>query len=160
MILVRALVWGSAFVGFVLVFVPARVLEWTGASAPLEVGPVERVGAALVLLGIIPMAWSLLSFVFRGHGTAAPFDPPRRLVMEGPYRSVRNPMYLGAIVSLAGASVHYGSVGLALYTVVFAIWAHLFVVYYEEPRLRRAFGEEYARYCGDVARWLPRLRFP
>jgi protein-S-isoprenylcysteine O-methyltransferase Ste14 len=155
MILVRALVYGSAFVGFVLVFLPARVAEWAGASAPEAWGPPQWAGATLVLLGIVPMAWSFITFVFRGRGTPAPFDPPRRLVVDGPYRFVRNPMYWGAILSLSGAALYYRSVGLAGYVGAFAAWAHLFVVYFEEPRLRRTFGDAYAGYCRNVGRWIP-----
>ena len=155
-ILVRALVYGSAFVGFVLVFLPARAVEWTGASAPPAPGVLQWTGGALVLVGIVPMAWSFLAFVFRGRGTPAPFDPPRALVVDGPYGFVRNPMYLGAILSLAGAAVYYRSFGLTAYAAGFVAWAHLFVVFYEEPRLRRTFGEGYAAYCRSVDRWLPR----
>lgn len=156
LILLRALIYGSAFVGFVLVFLPAQVAEWTRASAPSVRGPLEWTSIALVLLGLVPMAWSFLSFVFRGRGTPAPFDPPRKLVVDGPYRFLRNPMYLGAILSLTGAAVYYRSLGLATYLVAFTLWAHLFVVFFEEPRLRKAFGDEYAAYCGRVRRWLPR----
>lgn len=157
LILIRALVYGSAFVGFILVFLPGQVAEWTGAATPTAAGPVQWAGAALVLLGIVPMAWSFLAFVFKGRGTPAPFDPPRKLVVDGPYRFVRNPMYLGAILSLAGAAAYYRSLGLATYVVAFTLWAHLFVVYFEEPRLRKAFGDEYTAYCGRVRRWLPRI---
>jgi protein-S-isoprenylcysteine O-methyltransferase Ste14 len=155
MILVRALVYGSAFVGFVLVFLPAQVARRAGVSAPPVLGPLQWAGIALVLLGIGPMAWSLLTFVFRGRGTAAPFDPPRHLVVEGPYRYLRNPMYLGAILSLAGAALYYRSAVLLAYVGAFTLWAHLFVVLYEEPHLRRTFGDAYARYCRAVSRWMP-----
>jgi protein-S-isoprenylcysteine O-methyltransferase Ste14 len=157
-VLARALVWGSAFVALVLVYLPAEVLRRSGVRAPDRPGAVQIVGAALVALGIVLMVWSLLMFVFRGRGTAAPFDPPRALVMEGPYRYVRNPMYLGAMASLLGAAVYCGSVSLVVYLVVFALWAHSFVVGYEEPRLRRTFGDDYAAYAARVRRWMPGRR--
>ncbi|GMV06282.1 MAG: hypothetical protein AMXMBFR53_25580 [Gemmatimonadota bacterium] len=155
LILARALLWGSAFVAFVLVYLPAQTLAWSGVSRPEATGTAQWAGAALVLLGIVPMAWSFLSFVFLGKGTAAPFDPPRRLVVEGPYRYVRNPMYLGAAISLAGAALYYLSPWLGAYVLLFLTWAHLFVRHFEEPRLRRAFGEAYGAYTGRVRRWLP-----
>ncbi len=156
LILVRALVWGSAFVAFVLVFLPSQVLDASRLSRHGSLGPVRIAGMLLAVAGVVPMAWSFLSFVFRGRGTPAPFDPPRLLVVEGPYRYVRNPMYLGAILSLLGAALFYGSPWLLAYTAAFALWAHLFVVRYEEPRLRRTFGDDYAAYTRRVDRWLPR----
>ena len=156
LILLRALVWGSAFVAFVLVVLPAQVLDASGLSRPGSLGPMQVTGAILAAAGVVPMMWSFLSFVFRGRGTPAPFDPPRLLVVDGPYRYVRNPMYLGAILSLLGAALYYGSPWLLAYVAAFVLWAHLFVVGYEEPRLRRTFGDDYAAYAGRVQRWLPR----
>ena len=97
----------------------------------------------------------IFAFVFVGKGTPAPFDPPRRLVIRGPYRFVRNPMYIGAGLGLAGAAISYQSMSIAIYAGLFLITAHLFVVFYEEPTLRRMFGPEYERYCGSVRRWWP-----
>jgi protein-S-isoprenylcysteine O-methyltransferase Ste14 len=154
-VLARALVWGSGFVALLLVYVPAELLRRSGIRGPDSFGALQAVGAALVAAGVSLMVWCLLSFVFRGRGTAAPFDPPRALVVEGPYRWVRNPMYLGAMVSLLGAAVYYGSPWLLAYLAAFALWAHLFVVGYEEPHLRGTFGEDYAAYLGRVRRWLP-----
>lgn len=156
LILVRALVWGSAFVAFVLVFLPAQVLDASGLSRPGSLGSLQVIGALLAAAGVVPMAWSFLSFVFRGRGTPAPFDPPRLLVVDGPYRYVRNPMYLGAILSLLGVALFSVSPWLLAYTAAFVLWAHLFVVGYEEPRLRRSFGDDYAAYAARVHRWLPR----
>jgi protein-S-isoprenylcysteine O-methyltransferase Ste14 len=97
----------------------------------------------------------VLAFGVVGKGTPAPFDPPRRLVVRGPYRFVRNPMYIGAIVGLTGASIFYESLALLGFTAVFALTVHLFVMFYEEPTLRRLFGEDYIEYCRRVRRWLP-----
>jgi protein-S-isoprenylcysteine O-methyltransferase Ste14 len=105
-------------------------------------------GAALAV-------WCILSFAFLGRGTPAPFDPPRRLVLRGPYRYVRNPMYLGAALALAGAALFYRSGALLAYTGAFLLVMHAFVVWYEEPTLRRTFGESYEAYRRQVRRWLP-----
>ncbi|HLY41376.1 MAG TPA: isoprenylcysteine carboxylmethyltransferase family protein [Terracidiphilus sp.] len=88
---------------------------------------------------------------------AAPFDPPRRLVIRGPYRFVRNPMYMGAGLVLAGAALFYGSLGLLAYGAIFLAAAHCVVVFYEEPVLTRSFGPDYAAYCVKVRRWIPHL---
>ena len=65
-------------------------------------------------------------------------------------------MYVGAGLALAGASLFFESLALTGYTALFFIVTHLFVRYYEEPTLRRTFGEEYEVYCSGVGRWLPR----
>jgi protein-S-isoprenylcysteine O-methyltransferase Ste14 len=94
------------------------------------------VGAALAL-------WCIAAFAFLGRGTPAPFDPPRHLVVRGPYRYLRNPMYLGATLALAGASLFYESMALAAYAAGFVLLMHGFVVLYEEPALAAAVGREY-----------------
>ncbi len=106
-------------------------------------------GAALALSCI-------LAFVFLGRGTPAPFDPPRRLVVRGPYRAVRNPMYLGAALAMTGAALYYHSIALFGYIAAFLFVTHLFVVSYQEPTLRRMFGDEYGAYCVRVGRWWPK----
>ncbi len=72
---------------------------------------------------------------------------------SGPYRFVRNPMYIGAGLALAGATLFYGSLPLLIYTVAFFLVTHLFVVLYEEPTLRRTFGQDYEMYCSKIKRW-------
>ena len=108
------------------------------------------IGAALVI-------WCVFTFAFVGRGTPAPFDPPRRLVVRGPYRLVRNPMYLAAGLALGGAALFYQSIALAVYAGLFMALTHLFVWLYEEPTLRRTFGDEYEAYCQRVGQWLPKL---
>jgi protein-S-isoprenylcysteine O-methyltransferase Ste14 len=154
-VLIRAAVYATLFVALVLVFLPGRVLEWSGVSRPTHWGTAQVVGLVVVLLGAGLAAWCILTFAFVGWGTPAPFDPPRRLVVRGPYRFVRNPMYLGAAVALAGAALFYGSVPLLGYVGLFLIVVHGFVVAYEEPTLRRLFGSEYEDYCRRVSRWRP-----
>jgi protein-S-isoprenylcysteine O-methyltransferase Ste14 len=101
--------------------------------------------------------WCILSFAIVGRGTPMPLDPPRRLVVRGPYRYVRNPMYLGAGLALGGAALYYQTVALLAYVSVFLLLLHVSVVSYEEPTLRQAFGEDYATYCRQVRRWWPRI---
>jgi len=110
------------------------------------------------LCGTLLAVSCIVTFALIGKGTPAPFDPPRRLVVRGPYRFVRNPMYLGAALAMAGAALYYQSLALLAYVVVFLVATHLFVAAYEEPTLRRAFGDDYSAYCGRVGRWFPRSR--
>jgi len=155
-VLVRALTYATLFVALVLVFLPAQVLSWSGVQRPAGLGAAQLIGALVVALGAGLALWCVLAFALVGRGTPAPFDPPRRLVMQGPYRFVRNPMYLGAGIALAGAALFFRSATLAAFTALFFVITHLFVLIYEEPTLRRMFGEDYRAYCRRVHRWRPR----
>ena len=88
----------------------------------------------------------------------APIAPTERLVVGGPFRWVRNPGYISVIALLLGQALVFGSSVLLAYAAVIALGFHLFVVFYEEPTLRRQFGAEYETYCRAVRRWIPRLR--
>lgn len=154
-VLIRTVVYASTFIALFLVFVPARLLERSGIVTPPAVGPAQVAGAAVAAVGGFVALWSVFTFAFLGRGTPAPFDPPRRLVVGGPYRYVRNPMYLGAVTALAGAALFYRSLPLLGYCTIFIIVVAGFVVAYEEPVLRRTFGPEYERYCRAVGRWWP-----
>ncbi|MCI0541567.1 MAG: isoprenylcysteine carboxylmethyltransferase family protein [Verrucomicrobiales bacterium] len=95
-----------------------------------------------------------------GRGTPAPIAPPKRLVVVGFYRYVRNPMYLGFFVGWVGLWVVFGRANLAAITVALLVvlGTALFVLRYEEPTLRKMFGAEYEEYCRNVPRWVPRMR--
>jgi protein-S-isoprenylcysteine O-methyltransferase Ste14 len=113
-------------------------------------------GLVILVAGAALAVACILTFVFAGKGTPAPFDPPRRLVAQGPYRLVRNPMYLGAALVLCGAALFYESIPLAAYAVLFLVITHLFVLFYEEPTLRQTFGNDYEVYSRRVGRWWPK----
>lgn len=155
-ILIRALTYSTLFIGLLLIFLPRRVLSSSGLTQPAVTGIWQIAGMILGVMGAILALSCIFAFVFVGKGTPAPFDPPRRLVIQGPYHFVRNPMYVGAGLALAAAALFYQSFALLGYAVLFLAIMHLFVVTYEEPTLRRTFGTDYAAYCGRVGRWWPR----
>ena len=157
LILLRALVYATLFIAFFLVVLPQRILGVSGywGGSP---GGVELAGTILVILGFALVGWCLVTFAFVGKGTAAPFDPPRRLVVAGPYRFVRNPIYIGAVVTMLGAAMVLWSGWLVLYAFVVLIVTHLLVILYEEPHLRRVFGQPYEEYLRTVHRWIPTWR--
>lgn len=155
-ILLRAITYASVFIGLLLVFVPARLLSRSGIGPPEAFGWPQAAGTAVTVGGAVLAAWCVASFVRLGRGTPAPFDPPRRLVVRGPYARIRNPMYVGAVLALVGASLFYQSLALLAYAAGFLLVAHLFVVLYEEPTLRDTFGADYESYCHQVGRWWPR----
>ena len=101
-VLIRAITYATLFVGFLLVFLPARILSSAGITAPESIGTVQVLGMIVGSFGALLALWCIATFIFVGRGTPAPFDPPRLLVDSGPYRFVRNPMYIGAgLIALA-----------------------------------------------------------
>ena len=157
-VLIRTITYASLFIGFVLVYFPARLLAWSRIVRPAVFAWPQFAGLAVCAIGALVALSCVFTFAFIGKGTPAPFDPPRRLVIRGPYRFARNPMYIGASLAVAGAALFYKSLALAAFVVGFLIVTHLFVVLYEEPTLRRTFGPEYTEYCRRVHRWLPTSR--
>ncbi len=156
-ILIRTITYASLFIAFFLVFLPARVLSRSGIVPAPEIGVWQILGMIMAGVGAVIAVSCILTFALVGKGTPAPFDPPRRLVVRGPYRFVRNPMYVGAALALAGAALFYQSLPLLGYTVLFLVITHAFVMLYEEPTLRRTFGDDYEAYRANVGRWWPRL---
>ena len=155
-VLVRAITYATLFIGLVLVYLPGRLLAGSGIVRPAVIGVPQIAGMIIGAIGAVVALWCILTFAFIGKGTPAPFDPPRGLVIRGPYRFVRNPMYIGAGLALLGAALFYQSWPLLIYAGVFFVATHLFVVLYEEPTLRRTFGDEYDAYCRRVKQWLPK----
>lgn len=155
-IFARAATYAALFIGLLLVFLPNRILSATGIIRPSTIGVWQIAGMLLGVSGAALALACILTFVFVGRGTPAPFDPPRRLVVKGPYRVVRNPMYLGAGFALAGAALFYQSIPLLGYAGLFLLITHLFVVVYEEPKLRQTFERDYDAYCRRTGRWWPK----
>lgn len=144
--------------GTVAVLIPLRLLGgffWPSNS------PLSWLGAAIFVLGAaiyIRCAWE---FAVRGLGTPAPIAPTKYLVTTALHRYVRNPIYLGVALAIAGEGVVFRSFHLVEYAAVMLVIAHIFVLFYEEPTLHRQFGESYDEYRRRVPRWIPRLRpFP
>lgn len=99
-----------------------------------------------------------LGFALRGKGTPAIFDPPKKLVEEGPYRIVRNPMYWSVALVMLGEGAVFHSAVLAEVALAFFVATNLFVLFYEEPHLKKVFGGQYQEYCRRVPRWVPRFK--
>lgn len=151
---IRALLYATGFLtlwGWLALRVRHSDME-RGLYLPFWTG---FVGVAFFVLGAVVALSCVVSFVVRGKGTPAPFDPPRRVVATGPYRFVRNPMYLGAILLLSGFGLYARSPSVLGLAACAALIAHLLVVFYEEPDLERRFGETYAAYRRVTNRWIP-----
>jgi len=154
-VLIRAITYSALFIGIVLIYAPANLLSWSGIARPTAIEVQQIAGMVMCAVGAAVALWCIFTFASIGRGTPAPFDPPRRLVIKGHYRFVRNPMYIGAGLALAGAALFYESLPLLAYTGFFFLATHVLVVWYEEPTLRQTFGQEYEAYCRQVRRWLP-----
>lgn len=114
-------------------------------------------GLAMIVAGAIPLFDSIVRFVREGRGTPEPLHPTETLVVSGLYRYVRNPMYLGVLTMILGQAIFFAERHIALYGVCAAAIMHLFVLFYEEPTLKRRYGSEYDAYRERVSRWIPRL---
>jgi len=143
--------------GTATVLVPYLLLTAGFQLFPMEIGAWRILGLPPVLLGAVTYLWCAWDFTFTGRGTPAPIDPPKELVVKGLYRYVRNPMYVGITLILLGEALLFESAVLFLYVGLLLVWFQLFIVYYEEPTLRRLFGASYESYCKSVSRWIPGL---
>lgn len=115
------------------------------------------IGALLIAAGLVPLIEAFARFALEGRGTPAPVMPTRRLVVGGPYRYVRNPMYAGVIATIAGQTLLFAAPWLLAYGAAVWLAFHLFVLGYEEPTLRRTYGGQFDAYRAAVPRWMPRL---
>lgn len=151
-LLLKNLLFTFVVPGTVAVYLPLSIAS-DSTPAP---GPTRLLAFGALTLGAAIYAWCVWDFASFGRGTPAPIDAPKKLVVRGLYRSVRNPMYVGVLCVMLGWSLLFVSATLLLYTATVATAFHLFTTLYEEPHLRQEFGDEYFQYCADVGRWLPR----
>lgn len=152
MLLLRNLLFTFVVPGSVAVYVPL----WIAGDRPMASGGLFALALALYSLGGSVYAWCVWDFASFGRGTPAPIDAPRRLVVRGLYRYVRNPMYVGVLCVILGQAALFRSGDLLVYAAVVATVFHLFVVAYEEPTLADAFPDDYPGYRATVGRWWPR----
>ncbi len=155
MLRARGLVYATGFVliwGW-LALRAQRLDSLLGGPLP---EPLRALGIAMAPLGALLAAACVSLFMGPGKGTPAPFDPPREFVAVGPYRWVRNPMYVGGFGVLLGAGLWLRSPGILVLGAGFALASHMFVVLVEEPGLKARFGDPYQRYLTEVSPWLPR----
>jgi protein-S-isoprenylcysteine O-methyltransferase Ste14 len=148
----KTLIFTIVVPGTVGVYIPARL---RGAS-PRASSALAMAGIAPVALGVAIYLWCAWDFATFGRGTPLPLDAPKQLVARGLYRFVRNPMYVGVLLTILGQALWFYSIATLWYALEVALLFHLFVIFYEEPALRRKFGESYTRYAKAVPRWLPK----
>lgn len=148
----------------VTLVIPSVIIYRTGAvhvgwglSIPFKLLP-PLLGCGLIVLGLFLLVRTVSLFAVVGQGTLAPWDPTRRLVVQGVYRHVRNPMISSVLFILLGEATLLGSVPLLEWFLFFFLLNAVYIPLIEEPGLVQRFGEEYLRYKAHVPRWIPRLR--
>jgi protein-S-isoprenylcysteine O-methyltransferase Ste14 len=156
MLLLRSIFFTIIQPGTVAVLIPYWLISSMGRGA-LAGHPVRYLGIPLILIGTAGLLWCVWEFFSEGRGTISPVDPPKHLVVRGLYRYVRNPMYVLVVIVLLGEAIFFMSWAVLIWAGVFIVLASLFVMLYEEPYLRRRFGESYERYTQTVGRWIPRF---
>ena len=140
--------------GMVAGYIPLVLLR---KGTQVETGLLAYLAFPLWAIGGIILLWSFWNFLHEGRGTPAPLDPPKELVVVGFYRYVRNPMYVGIFLLLLGHFLWFKFLWLLGYLAIVFLTVHLFVKFYEEPTLKRQFGQRYEEYLMKVPRWIPRL---
>lgn len=153
----RSLLWTILLPGVVAGYIPWRFYGLSQLHPDLR-SPLDLFGLLLIMVGAVLLGACIVQFATRGRGTLSPVDPPKELVVLGLYRYVRNPMYVSVSTIVLGEALLARSLALLFYWAIFFTAANLFVLLYEEPALRRHFGESYERYTRQVGRWLPLLR--
>lgn len=145
----RALFAFLALPGIVAFILPAAVVyaEWDRRTINV-LGPVPW------LAGVVLLMWCVRVFYTEGRGTLAPWDPPKHLVVSGPYQWSRNPMYVAVALMLLGWASTFSSTSLWLYAVGVIVAFHMRVVGSEEPFLARTHGQNWTHYTSGVRRWL------
>lgn len=152
--LLKTLIFTMLVPGTVIILIPRWLLA-TEHSEPI--GAFRFVGLIPLAIGVAIYLWCAWDFATAGKGTPVVFDPPKRLVVRGLYKFVRNPMYVGILSILFGEALLFTSAYLFGYAVLVTTIFHSFVVLYEEPALGKKFGDEYRHYRARVPRWLPSL---
>lgn len=143
--------------GGVAGLLPWWISGWRMQPPLLHFFPFRVIGVLLIAAGIPVLLDSFVRFAVQGVGTPAPILPTQHLVVTGFYRYVRNPMYVAAGGMIIGQGLLLGDVRVLGYGAVAWLASHLFVIGYEEPTLRRSFGDEYRNFCANVCRWIPQL---
>ncbi len=162
MMLLRHVLSVAALPFMVTVVVPIwlarRNAVTVGLAASVPSMLLQLLGVGVLGIGLVLFASSLRRFATEGEGTLAPWDPPRKLVVRGPYRYVRNPMISGVILILFGEALLLLSRAHFMWALIFLAMNALWIPLFEEPQLAGRFGKEYDEYRRNVPRLFPRLR--
>jgi len=151
----KSLIFLIAVPGTVVGYIPFAFLM----NGPyIETGFLINLALPLWMIGGATLLWCFWDFFSKGHGTPAPIDPPKELVVTGLYNYTRNPMYVGVLAMVFAHFLWFGYWLLLAYAVLLWFAFHTFVTHYEEPNLKKNFGRAYEAYCKRVPRWIPKFK--
>jgi protein-S-isoprenylcysteine O-methyltransferase Ste14 len=154
------MIWRAAIAILAFPGIVAFLVPWLIVESLVSGSSIDPLGAIPFGLGLFLLAWCVWCFLAYGRGTIAPWDPPRQLVVHGPYRYSRNPMYIGVVLILWGWALGYHSILLIGYAAAMMLVFHVRVVMGEEPWLERTHGESWQGYRRRVPRWIGPLARP
>lgn len=143
--------------GTVTIIIPLLLYNYTEPFIPMNVGKLNWLGWMIMAFGALFLFWSIILFDRLGKGSLAPWNPTSNLVIQGPYRYVRNPMIVGVLNILIGEGLAFGQVNILLWSIAFFFMNSIYFTFKEEPELEERFGEEYLKYKRNVSRWVPRI---
>lgn len=155
LLFVETVVFTLIVPGAVIVWIPRDVLGIWGEISPSLWTMWQLAALGPLATGLAVYIRCVWEFATRGRGIPSPIDHPQQLVVTGLYRYVRNPMYVGVMLFLLGQAMFFQSPAFLAYALGWLAWVHLNVLFYEEPNLRRKFGDSYIRYATAVGRWVP-----
>ncbi len=138
----------------VLILVPL----WIEKDISIKYQWALLIAVLLIYSGLYLMILTITTFIRIGKGTLAPWNPTKKFITDGIYGYVRNPMIIGVLIVLTGESVAVWSLNILIWAVIFFIINNIWFALYEEPDLKRKFGDEYLEYKKNVPRWIPRLK--
>ena len=115
-------------------------------------------GGVFIVVGLVLVVATIRLFATVGKGTLAPWNPTQKLVVQGVYRHVRNPMISGVLSVLLGEAICFASLPLACWFLLFLVINAIYIPLAEEPGLVKRFGEDYEEYRRNVPRWIPLLK--
>lgn len=157
----KANMYAVLVIGLFLALLPFGVIKLVGLIPLKSFSGLDKfffiAGICLVILGGALSYSCMTIFVTKGQGTAFPTDPPRKFVVLGAYKYVRNPMYIGNLVLAFGVGLFLQSATYLIYTFLLAVVTHFYIVFHEEPRLVQRFGQEYIEYYKMTNRWIPKF---
>lgn len=151
------LIYLFLLVPFFIIWIPYEIMSAYGHVIEFNNGIFQYVGLVFIALGVVAYIWCSGSFVFYARGTPIPFTPTKELVVTGPYKYVRNPLYIAGTLILLGETLLFQSKGIFIYALImFGVFnVHVFM---EETHLEDKFGKKYEQYRNDVPRWIPRFK--
>lgn len=153
---IKTLLYMGPMHGFFTFYLPYQVASL--AIPFFDFGILRYFALPFWITGTLIVIWCSVDIIRLGRGTPAHLDPPKSLIVNGLYRYIRNPIYLGALLVVLGYLLWFGSRLLIIYFLFAAFVFYILVVMIEEPVLRNMFGVEYEEYCKNVPRWIPRIK--